>query len=246
MFLSNIGILTTDHPVYGQIFDLAVPLAIPLLFSLDLKEWGKLAKSAILSFLIAVVGVSLIVLITGLTMDVGPEGWKVGGMFIKAQGISSEVPDKAIGILLGNMPPILTALGLTAIIAATMSTAQIGIIAGSSILIRDVIFRILNKEPSKVKDLVNTSRWVTLIYALASIIGAILFNMFVPILGSAFALAVLSGFIASLVPPLFGTMFWKKSKKEGVFLGFYLVQFGRFIRYSFQIFGNSITLYLLD
>lgn len=83
MFLANIGIIPIENPVYTQISDLAVPLAIPmLLFSVNLKEWGKLAKSAILSFIIASVGVALVVLITGLTMDVGPEGWKVGGMLI--------------------------------------------------------------------------------------------------------------------------------------------------------------------
>lgn len=83
MFLSNVGVIPIDHPVYSQIYSLAVPLAIPmLLFSVNIKEWASLAKTAILSFVIGCIGVTIVVLVTGMFMDVGPEGWKIGGMLI--------------------------------------------------------------------------------------------------------------------------------------------------------------------
>ena len=83
MFLSNIGVIPTSHAVYDQVYALAVPLAIPmLLFGVNIKEWAKLARPAVISFAIACIGVTLTVFVTGLFMNVGPEGWKIGGMLI--------------------------------------------------------------------------------------------------------------------------------------------------------------------
>jgi SSS family solute:Na+ symporter len=141
----------------------------------------------------------------------------LSGMYIKASGIVLDIPDKAVGVLLSQMPPFLAALGLVGVLAATMSTAVTGIIAGSTILIRDVFLQF--KPTLEMKDLTKISRLFTLAYSLASVIGAIVFNKYNPVLGSVYGIALLAGFVASLIPPMLGSMYWKGSKKEGAFLG---------------------------
>lgn len=134
------------------------------------------------------------------------------GMFIKAKGIDLEIPDQALGSFFGMMPSALAAFGLIAVLAATMSTAVSGIMAGSTVLVRDILgVSSDNQQNSLIK-----SRVTTLAFALASVFGAMIFNKVIPVLGSAFALALLSGFVASIIPSLLGVMFWKGSRKEGV------------------------------
>lgn len=83
LILANLHIVPLSSPVYDQVFSIAVPLAIPLLlFSVDIRAWLKLAKPAVVSFIIACVAVMVITFIGVLLVDVGPEGWKVAGMLI--------------------------------------------------------------------------------------------------------------------------------------------------------------------
>ncbi|MDY0198008.1 MAG: DUF819 family protein [Tenuifilaceae bacterium] len=86
LIVGNIGILPEGS---AKVQDLAtmltIPLAIPLLlFSANIKEWKKLAKSTFLSLFIGVFSVTIIVVI-GFFLFRGkgmPEAWKISGMLV--------------------------------------------------------------------------------------------------------------------------------------------------------------------
>jgi len=68
--------------VQDMIMSIAIPIALPLLlFSLDLGRWMKLAKEALLSFILGIASV-FIILIAGFFLFKGhiQESWKVAGM----------------------------------------------------------------------------------------------------------------------------------------------------------------------
>ncbi|MDY0198986.1 MAG: DUF819 family protein [Tenuifilaceae bacterium] len=86
LIVGNIGILPEGS---AKVQDLAtmltIPLAIPLLlFSANIKEWKKLAKSTFLSLFIGIVSITIIVVI-GFFLFRGkgmPEAWKISGMLV--------------------------------------------------------------------------------------------------------------------------------------------------------------------
>ena len=58
--LSNVGIIPVESPVYDQVWDIVVPLAIPmLLFTCDLKQIWKESGRLLMIFLISSVGTIL-------------------------------------------------------------------------------------------------------------------------------------------------------------------------------------------
>lgn len=85
MIISLMGILPENAPkIQSTITDLAVPLALPLLlFSLNIKNLLKLAKTTFLSMLIGFVAL-LITVVGGyiLFKDAIPDAWKISGMMI--------------------------------------------------------------------------------------------------------------------------------------------------------------------
>lgn len=86
LILGNIGILPEgSEQVQDLITTLAIPLAIPLLlFSSNVKEWGKLAKSTFLSLAIGVISITAIAVV-GFFIFNGkgmPEAWKISGMLV--------------------------------------------------------------------------------------------------------------------------------------------------------------------
>jgi len=142
---------------------------------------------------------------------VGP----LAGIYLRAAGVELPVPDKAIGVFLRELPVLARAVSVVGVLAATMSTVEAGVLAGSTVVVRD-LGRYLRRGAPSQKAL---ARWVTLLYMLAAIACALAFNRFVPVLGAAMAIALLGGFLTSLIPPLLGSMVWRGSSKEGAFLG---------------------------
>ena len=86
LIVGNIGILPAGSEQVQDITTmLTIPLAIPLLlFSANIKEWGKLAKSTFLSLAIGITSVIVVVTI-GFFLFRGkgmPEAWKLSGMLV--------------------------------------------------------------------------------------------------------------------------------------------------------------------
>ncbi len=86
LIVGNIGILPEGSAnVQDLITMITIPLAIPLLlFSANIKEWSKLAKSTFLSLFIGILSVTIIVTI-GFFLFRGkgmPEAWKISGMLV--------------------------------------------------------------------------------------------------------------------------------------------------------------------
>ena len=104
LIVGNMGILHEGAARYQDLLSqVTVPLALPLiLFSMDVKKWVKLAKSAIISLLIGVFTVVLMIFLGyWLFKDKIGDIWQVSGMLV--------------GIYTGgtpNMAAIKTALGV--------------------------------------------------------------------------------------------------------------------------------------
>lgn len=141
------------------------------------------------------------------------------GMFVRASGVELDDAGGAFGLVIGDMHPAMGSLFVLGVIAATMSTAELGIVAGSSILLRDVYQRVFRPEAS-LEQLLLPSRVFTLIYALAGgVVGSNLFYVLNPEYASLYGLALFSGFAAAGLPPLFGSLLWRGAPKEAAFTG---------------------------
>ena len=81
--VGNTGILPESFGgAQSMIQDISVVLALPLLlFSLDVKKWLKISKTALINMLLAVVSIAIVTFVLQLTLakDV-QDGWKYGGM----------------------------------------------------------------------------------------------------------------------------------------------------------------------
>lgn len=81
--VGNLGLLPGEAYVYQDWFTrLTVPLALPMiLFSMDVKKWLKMARSAIASLILGLVTVVLMIFVGyWVFKDSIPEIWKVSGM----------------------------------------------------------------------------------------------------------------------------------------------------------------------
>ena len=83
IIVGNTGILPESFtPFQTNLQDISVALALPLLlFSLDVKRWLKISKTALISMLLAVVSIAVVTLVLQLTLAANvKDGWKYGGM----------------------------------------------------------------------------------------------------------------------------------------------------------------------
>lgn len=86
LIVANIGVLPQgSKEVQDLLTTLTIPLAIPLLlFSANIREWGKLARVTLKSMILGVLSVTIVVF-AGFFIFSGmgiPELWKVAGMLI--------------------------------------------------------------------------------------------------------------------------------------------------------------------
>lgn len=86
LLVGNLGLFPDNiASIHDLLTTVTVPLALPLLFfSLDLSQWRSLARRSILSFLAAMISVTLVSVVLYLLMPhlLGDEAWKAGGMLV--------------------------------------------------------------------------------------------------------------------------------------------------------------------
>ncbi len=80
--LSNLGVIPTASPVYSQIWNYLVPLAIPLLlFQTNLMRILRESGATLIAFALGVVGVIVGTFVAYLLVPMGGVDWQIAGMF---------------------------------------------------------------------------------------------------------------------------------------------------------------------
>ncbi len=80
--LSNLSIIPTQAPAYDIVWSYLVPLAIPLLlFKADLRRIIKEAGPTLIAFFLGAIGTIIGTIIAFEVINLGPEGWKLAGIF---------------------------------------------------------------------------------------------------------------------------------------------------------------------
>ena len=86
---SNLGLIPTEAPLYGQLIGLAVPLAVSLiLFKVDLGDLRTAGRPMIAAFVLAaigtVVGVVVASIVTARWLEpvLGEDSWKIAGPYV--------------------------------------------------------------------------------------------------------------------------------------------------------------------
>jgi len=80
--LSNLGIIPTSSPVYSQIWNYLVPLAIPLLlFQTNFMQILRESGATLIAFAIGIVGVIVGTFVAYWLVPLGDVDWQLAGMF---------------------------------------------------------------------------------------------------------------------------------------------------------------------
>jgi len=80
--LSNISVIPTQAPAYDMVWSYLVPLAIPLLlFKANLRKIIKEAGPTLIAFVFGAIGTIIGTFISFAIFNLGPEGWKLAGIF---------------------------------------------------------------------------------------------------------------------------------------------------------------------
>ncbi len=80
--LSNLRIIPAEAPAYGVVWGYLVPLAIPLLlFKADLRRILREAGPTLIAFGAGALGTVIGTVIAFRVVPLGPEGWKLAGIF---------------------------------------------------------------------------------------------------------------------------------------------------------------------
>ncbi|MCV2488866.1 sodium:solute symporter family protein [Geodermatophilus sp. YIM 151500] len=133
----------------------------------------------------------------------------LAGMYIRGQGITLDDPQQAFGVFIAELPPVAAGAMLAGILAATMSTVEVGVVAGVSVLFRDVIERGRGIKFSPAAS-VRWIRMITVVYGVIAIFGGIFLHGVSPGVGALIGIAFLSAFSAALLPSVFATMLGRR------------------------------------
>ena len=80
--LSNLGVIPISSPVYSQIWNYLVPLAIPLLlFQTNFMQIVRESGATLIAFAIGVVGIIAGTFVAYLLVPLGDADWQLAGMF---------------------------------------------------------------------------------------------------------------------------------------------------------------------
>jgi uncharacterized membrane protein len=80
--LANLSVIPTEAPAYDIVWTYLVPLAIPLLlFKADLRRIIREAGPTLLAFLFGAIGTIIGTFVSFALFSLGPEGWKLAGIF---------------------------------------------------------------------------------------------------------------------------------------------------------------------
>jgi SSS family solute:Na+ symporter len=133
----------------------------------------------------------------------------LSGMYVRAQGTALDDPQQAFGVFMAELPPVAAGVMLAGILAATMSTVEIGVVAGVSVLFRDVVERGSGRKFG-ARQSVRWIRWLTVVYGVVAIVGGIAMHHVAPGVGALIGLAFLSAFSAALLPSVAATMLGRR------------------------------------
>ncbi|WP_158228371.1 sodium:solute symporter [Pseudonocardia sp. MH-G8] len=133
----------------------------------------------------------------------------LSGMYVRATGVSLDDPQQAFGVFIAELPPVAAGAMFAGIVAATMSTVEVGVVAGVSVLFRDVVERGSGRRFGAEQS-VRWIRWLTVVYGVVAIFGGILLNRVSPGVGALVGIAFLSAFSAALLPSVFATMLGRR------------------------------------
>jgi uncharacterized membrane protein len=80
--LANLSVIPTEAPAYDIVWTYLVPLAIPLLlFKADLRRIIAEAGPTLLAFFFGTIGTLIGTFVSFALFSLGPEGWKLAGIF---------------------------------------------------------------------------------------------------------------------------------------------------------------------
>jgi len=111
---SNLGVIPHTSPIHEAVYDFAVPYTIVLvILSSRLRDLRRAGPWVVIAFLVASAGSFAGGLIAGLVFNgwVGPETWKVGGMFT-ASFVGGGMNFAAVGRGLGCSPGVFAAAAM--------------------------------------------------------------------------------------------------------------------------------------
>ncbi|MCJ7581312.1 MAG: sodium/proline symporter [Candidatus Aminicenantes bacterium] len=139
-------------------------------------------------------------------------------IYLKPEALPGNDPETLFPFLASaHLHPILMGIVTASILAAIMSTADSQLLVASSGVVRDVYQKIIHKgQTIDQKKLVRLSRTVVLLL----VIIALIFGALAKDLVFWLVLFAWGGLGASFGPPLLLALFWKKTTKTGVAVGF--------------------------
>ncbi len=112
--LSNLGVIPSAAPTYDVVWSTLVPLAIPLLlFRADLRRILREAGPTLLAFAFGAVGSVIGAVVAFHLLPLGPEGWKLAGIFC-ATYVGGSMNYVAVAEALHLRSPDLLAAGIAA------------------------------------------------------------------------------------------------------------------------------------
>ncbi len=112
--LSNLGLIPSAAPAYDVVWTYLVPLAIPLLlFRADLRRILREAGPTLLAFAFGAVGSVIGSVVAFRMLPLGPEGWKLAGIFC-ATYVGGSMNYVAVAEALQLHSPDLLAAGIAA------------------------------------------------------------------------------------------------------------------------------------
>lgn len=112
--LTNTGILPSSAPLYDITWSYFVPLAIPLLlFQANLKKIFREAGPTLIAFIFGAVGTVAGTFLAYILIPLGPEGWKMAGIFC-ATYIGGSINYVAVANVLDLKDPDLLSAGIAA------------------------------------------------------------------------------------------------------------------------------------
>lgn len=105
--LSNLSIIPVSAPAYDTVWSYFVPLAIPLLlFKADLRRILKESGPTLLAFLAGAIGTVAGTVVAFHTIDLGPEGHKLAGIFCATYvggSVNYVATSEALGMRSGDL-----------------------------------------------------------------------------------------------------------------------------------------------
>lgn len=116
-------------------------------------------------------------------------------------------------LIVDHLPPGLTGLGLTALLAVAMSTASSTLLIASVVGSRDIAPSFRRGQALAPDQELRLSRWITLGVGVAGLVFALGFSSIFEIMMLAYGI-----FIAGMFVPLILGLYWRKATRQGAII----------------------------